>query len=84
MSVRAVIFNDMTATTQQALIRAMTPYRRLEIAQELYQTAWAIKAAGLRTQFPEVNEIEIHEGVRRIFQTGYAGAGRDYFATRKG
>jgi hypothetical protein len=30
---------------QAQLIRAMTPYRRLEIAQDLYATAWKIKLA---------------------------------------
>jgi hypothetical protein len=59
---------------QAALIRQMTPGRRLEIAASLYRAAWEIKAAGLRRQYPAVSEAEIQRRTRRIFVTGYAGA----------
>jgi len=74
----------MPECTQDALLRKMPPSQRLAIAQSLYETAWEIKAAGLRAQFPKAAEEHVQEAVRRIFQTGYAGAGRDYFATRTG
>lgn len=59
---------------QEALIRNMSPGRRLEIAQELYETAWRIKEAGLRTQHPDWSEPQIAAKLRRVFLTGYAGA----------
>lgn len=59
---------------QTALIRKMTPGRRLEIAQSMYNTAWEFKAAWLRSQHPDWSEEEVQQTTRRIFVTGYAGA----------
>ncbi len=59
---------------QQELIRKMSPARRLEIAREMYETAWKIKEGGLRAQHPDWSESEIAAKLRRIFITGYAGA----------
>ena len=59
---------------QEDLIRRMTPGRRLQIAQELYDTAWQIKEAGLRRQYPDWSDDVICAKCRRIFLTGYAGA----------
>jgi hypothetical protein len=52
----------------------MTPKRRLEVAQELYDTAWHLKAAGLRREHPDWPEERVLGKLRRIFVTGYAGA----------
>lgn len=62
------------AAIQDEIIRNMTPARRLEIAQGLYETAWEIKKSGLRIQHPDWTEEEIAAKLRRIFLTGYAGA----------
>ena len=59
---------------QDEIIRLMTPARRLEVAWELYETAWQLKWAGVKRQHPEWNEQEIFAKVRRVFLTGYAGA----------
>ena len=59
---------------QAARIRKMTPGRRLEIARDLYETAWNIKKAGLRAQHPDWSEQQIDAKLRRVFLTGYAGA----------
>ncbi len=59
---------------QEGLIRQMTPARRLQIAQELLQTAWELKQSGLRAQYPEWTEEQIRAKARRVFITGYAGA----------
>ena len=59
---------------QQELIRRMSPGRRLEIAQELYETAWQLKEAGLRRQHPDWSDADIRAKCQRIFITGYAGA----------
>jgi hypothetical protein len=61
-------------TVQDDIIRAMSPGRRLQVAQELYETAWQIKVAGLRREHPEWSEQSILAKVRRVFLTGYAGA----------
>jgi len=59
---------------QEELIRAMTPGRRLEVARELYETAWQLKAAGLRREHPDWSENDVLAKLRRVFLTGYAGA----------
>jgi hypothetical protein len=59
---------------QDEIIRAMTPGRRLQVASELYEMAWKLKAAGLRRQHPTWPEEQIRAKVRRVFITGYAGA----------
>ena len=59
---------------QDEIIRKMTPARRLEVARGLYETAWKLKAAGLRQQHPDWPEEQILAKVRRVFLTGYAGA----------
>lgn len=59
---------------QDEIIRKMTPARRLEVARGLYETAWKLKAAGLRHQHPDWSEEQVLAKVRRVFLTGYAGA----------
>jgi hypothetical protein len=59
---------------QDEIIRAMTPGRRLEVARELYETAWQLKAAGLRREHPDWSEGDVLAKLRRVFLTGYAGA----------
>lgn len=59
---------------QDEILRSMSPGRRLQIAQELYETAWQIKAAGLRRQHPNWPEEFLLAKLRRVFVTGYAGA----------
>lgn len=62
------------AQVQDEILRAMSPARRLEVARELYGTAWQIKAAGLRRQHPDWSEELLLAKLRRVFVTGYAGA----------
>lgn len=59
---------------QDAIIRHMTPGRRLQIARELYEGAWQLKAAGLRHEHPDWPEEQVLAKLRRVFLTGYAGA----------
>ncbi len=75
MKIKSVAPHVCEAEQRQGeLIRRMSPGRRLEIAQELYDTAWQLKEAGLRRQYPEWSDAEIHAKCRRVFVTGYAGA----------
>ena len=59
---------------QNDLIRRMPPGRRLQIAQELYETAWQLKESGLRHQHPDWSDAQIRAKCRLVFLTGYAGA----------
>lgn len=59
---------------QKDLIRRMSPARRLEIAAQLYETAWQLKMAGLRRQHPGWTEEQLQAATRKIFITGYAGS----------
>jgi len=59
---------------QNKILREMSPRRRLEVAQELYETAWQLKLAGLRREHPERSDELIFAQARRVFLTGYAGA----------
>ncbi len=58
---------------QREIIRKMTPAQKFAIAQGLYDAAWEIKRAALRTQHPDWTEEQVLARVRRIFTTGYAG-----------
>lgn len=59
---------------QDDVIRSMNPARRLEVARELYNTAWNLKLAVVSRQHPEWSDEEVFAKVRRVFLTGYAGA----------
>lgn len=69
-------FPDLSSaeSKQDDIIRGMTPARRLEVARELYDTAWNLKMAVIRRQHPEWPDEEVFAKVRRVFLTGYAGA----------
>jgi len=71
---RQLVHVNRAEEIQTALIRQMTPQRRLAVARELYETAWQIKKGSLRRQHPDWSEQEIHAKCRRVFLTGYAGA----------
>jgi len=61
------------AEIQGELIKKMTPCQRLEIANDLYVTAWELKKAGLKRQHPDWSDVAIEKRTRWIFLTGYAG-----------
>ena len=70
----AEIHRSSAVRRQDEIIRLMTPHRRLQVAQELYEMAWNLKLAVMKHQHPEWSEQEIYAKVRRVFLTGYAGA----------
>jgi len=45
----------------------MTPQQKLNVALDLYHSAWNLKAAGLRRQYPAWSEKKIQQKVREIF-----------------
>jgi hypothetical protein len=46
---------------------ALTPERKLELAAQLRELAWELKALGIRSQHPGMPEAEVQELVREIF-----------------
>jgi len=52
---------------QKRAYQSLTPQQKLEIALDLYHSAWKLKAAGLRNQHPDWSEKEIQQKVRDIF-----------------
>ena len=53
--------------TPVELIRALTPERKLEVAHGLWQTAWELTTAGVRTREPSLSESEVRARVRELF-----------------
>ena len=56
---------------QAATFRAMTPAQKLEVAGQLYEAAWELKAAGIRTQRPSWPEERVADEVRKIFRRAH-------------
>jgi hypothetical protein len=50
------------------ILRALSPQRKLEVAQSLRRTAWELTAAGIRNRQPEWSELQVQEEVRAIFR----------------
>ena len=46
---------------------ALTAGRKLELAAELRELAWELKALGIRSQHPGMAEAEVQDRVREIF-----------------
>jgi hypothetical protein len=49
------------------ILRALSPERKLQVAQGLRRTAWEIAAAGVRQRQPAWSEQRVQEEVRAIF-----------------
>jgi hypothetical protein len=52
---------------QKKAYQAMTPEQKLQLALDLYYSARALKAAGLKSKHPEWSTEEISQKVREIF-----------------
>lgn len=52
------------------ILRAMTPAQKLAVAERMYWSARALKAAALRAQYPDWSEEDIRRRVREIFLYG--------------
>jgi hypothetical protein len=52
---------------QKRIYQSMSPEQKLRIAADLYDTARALKTAGLRARHPDWSEREIQKKVREIF-----------------
>jgi hypothetical protein len=52
---------------QKRIYKSMTPEQKLDAALRLYHSARELKAAGLRAEYPDLDEEKIQEKVREIF-----------------
>ena len=51
----------------QIRLDSMTPQQKLNLALDLYHSAWRLKAAWLRKKHPNLTEEEIQKKVKDIF-----------------
>lgn len=52
---------------QAQAVQALAPGRKLELAAQLRELAWELKALGIRSQHPGMPDAEVQERVREIF-----------------
>jgi len=52
---------------QSEIYRKMTPAQKFEEVHKMRETAWNLKAAGLRAIHPNWTEKEVQETTRKIF-----------------
>jgi hypothetical protein len=64
---RTPLADEQPSPEQIAIYRSMTGQRRLEIADQLFWTARALKVAGVRYQHPDWTEEKVLDEVNRIF-----------------
>jgi hypothetical protein len=64
---RPLVEEDAPSPMQIEIYRRMTPGRRLEIAEQLYWGARALKTAWIRSQNPAWTDEQVEAEVRRIF-----------------
>ncbi|MDO8518963.1 MAG: hypothetical protein Q7T11_02225 [Deltaproteobacteria bacterium] len=49
------------------ILKKMPPAKKLEAAENLYRTAWTLKAAGLSNLHPDWSAEKIHEETKKLF-----------------
>lgn len=52
---------------QIQLLKKMTPEQKLNLAQQLYNSARQLKEAGIRMQHPDWDENQVQQAVREAF-----------------
>ena len=55
---------------QKELLKKMTPAQKLNLAQQLYNSARQLKEAGVRMQHPDWDETQVQKAVREAFLYG--------------
>ncbi len=63
-----MLADEQTSPEQYAILRRMTPERRLALAEGLYWTAFEMKKAWLRGQHADWSEEQVTRETARIFQ----------------
>ena len=64
------LVEDRASPEHIAIMRAMTGQKRLQVAEQMFWEARALKAAGVRHQHPDWSESEVMAEVNRIFLNG--------------
>ena len=59
--------SEKAHSKQLEIYRNMTPEQKWAIVNDLYASAWELKAAGVRTQHPDWSEEDVQRKVREIF-----------------
>ena len=62
-----MLADEQTSEEQLALLRAMPGERRLQLAEDMFWSARALKAAGIRHQHPDWPKGKVTAEVNRIF-----------------
>jgi hypothetical protein len=62
-----MLADEQTSPEQFAILRRMTPGRRLEIAERLYWSARRMKTAWLKSQHPAWSAEQVAQAVKRNF-----------------
>lgn len=57
---------------ETAILRRLTPARKLAVMHALWRQAWDLKAAGLRRQHPGWSVEQVNTRVREIFRGAHA------------
>jgi hypothetical protein len=67
-----MLLDEQTGPEQIAILRRMTPERRLALAEGLYWTAREMKKAWLRAQHSDWSDEQVAREVTRIFRDARA------------
>jgi hypothetical protein len=62
-----MLADEQASTKQIEILRAMSGERRLQLAEQLYWSAWKLKTAAVRAQHPDWTEPQVKAEVTRIF-----------------
>ena len=52
---------------QKEIFQKMTIEQKLNASLRLYYSAWELKAAGLRKEYPDLKEDQIQQKVKEVF-----------------
>jgi len=69
---KSMLLDEQTSPEQIAILRRMTPERRLALAEGLYWTAREMKKAWLRAQHSDWSDEQVAREVTRIFRDARA------------
>ena len=67
---RVSLPDEASGPTQSAILKALSPGRRWEIARSLYWSARRLKTAFVRQEHPDWSDEDVDDYVRRVFLHG--------------
>jgi hypothetical protein len=63
---------DELGEQELAILRSMSPERKLALVQSLLRSAWELQSAGVRLRQPELDPRQVDEAVRDSFRDATA------------